>query len=58
MLTRNAFDDRESKQNNMVESIHKFKYMFPWGLGVDPPEDGKIDLFILSELLLPKRFAV
>ena len=38
MLTRNAFDDQESKQINMAESIHKFKCMFPWGLGVDPPK--------------------
>ena len=36
VLMRNAFDDQESKQINMARSIHKFKYMFHWGLGVDP----------------------
>ena len=38
MLTHKAFDDRENKQINMVESFHKVKYMFPWGLGGDPPQ--------------------
>ena len=28
-----AFDDWESKQINMVYSIHKFKYMFSLGIG-------------------------
>ena len=36
MLTRNAFEDRESKQINMAHSIHIFKCMFHLGLGVDP----------------------
>ena len=39
----NSFDDPESKQNNNIsESIHKFKYMYPWGLGVEPPKEQNI----------------
>ena len=30
MVTRNAFDDRESKQINMSESIHIICFTFTW----------------------------
>ena len=33
MLTRNEFDDRESKQINMSESIHKFILYVSLGIG-------------------------
>ena len=56
MLTRNAFDDRENKQNNMVESIHKFKYMISWGLGVDPPEVDFCGYCFCCEILLCRHF--